>query len=423
VSAEAELLSRVRRRIIPFLFLLYIAAYLDRVNIGFAALQMNQDLGLSPAVYGFGAGIFFLGYFLFEVPSNLVMARVGARRWIARIMITWGVISSSMMLVRGPMSFYALRFLLGVAEAGFFPGMILYLTYWFPTRERAGAISLFMTAIALAGVVGGPVSGALLMLRGRGGLAGWQWLFLLEGIPSIVLGLVVLKYLPNGPRDAKWLTEEEKTVLLARLSESGPADARPRESTVFGVLSNPLVWVFSFCYLAIVSALYGITFWLPTILQRLSGLPDFTIGALSALPYIVAAIGMVLVGRHSDSSGERRWHVAASAFAGAAGFLLSATTVSPTLSLAAISIAAFGIFAAMPTFWTMPTAMLSGTGAAAGIAVINSIGNLGGFFGPYVIGLIRAATGTFAAGLVALAIALALGGVLALFGGNHGARD
>ncbi len=418
--AEAALLSRVRRRIIPFLFLLYIAAYLDRVNIGFAALQMNQDLGLSPAVYGFGAGIFFLGYFLFEVPSNLVMARVGARRWIARIMITWGIISSSMMFVRGPASFYALRFLLGVAEAGFFPGMILYLTYWFPSRERAGAISLFMTAIALAGVFGGPVSGALLMLRGVGGLAGWQWLFLLEGIPSVMLGLVVLKYLPDGPRDATWLTEDEKTLLLGRLYESGPADATSRESTVVGVLSNPLVWLFSFCYLAIVSALYGITFWLPTILQRLSGLPDFSIGVLSALPYIVAAVGMVLVGRHSDATGERRWHVAASAFIGAAGFLLSATTVSPALSLVAISIAAFGIFAAMPTFWTMPTAMLSGAGAAAGIAVINSIGNLGGFFGPYVIGLIRTATGTFSAGLVALAVALAVGGVLALFGGKHG---
>jgi ACS family tartrate transporter-like MFS transporter len=414
-SPESALLSRVRRRLIPFMFLLYIAAYLDRVNIGFAALQMNRDLGLSDAVYGFGAGIFFLSYFVFEVPSNLIMARVGARAWIARIMITWGIISSAMMFVRGPASFYALRFLLGIAEAGFFPGMILYLTYWFPSRERGSAISLFMTAIALAGVIGGPVSGALLSLHNVGGLAGWQWLFLLEGIPSVVLGLVVLWYLPNGPHDATWLTEEEKKFLLARLQSSREAEvAAAHASTLKGALGNPRVWGFGFCYFGVVIGLYGLTFWLPTIIKGLSNLSDFAIGLLSALPYIVAAIGMVLVGRHSDATGERRWHVAGSAFIAALGFLLSATTDSPVLKLTSFSVAAFGIFAAMPTFWTMPTAMLTGTGAAAGIAVINSIGNLGGFVGPYVIGLIRTATGTFVAPMIAMAAALIFGGVLAL---------
>jgi ACS family tartrate transporter-like MFS transporter len=319
-----------------------------------------------------------------------------------------------MMFVRGPASFYTLRFLLGVAEAGFFPGMILYLTYWFPARERGSAISLFMTAIALAGVVGGPVSGALLSLQNVGGLAGWQWLFLLEGIPSVVLGIVVLMYLPNGPLDAKWLSEEEKRFLRGRLYASGPADTTPKESTLRGVLTNPRVLGFGLCYFGIVTSLYGITFWLPTILQGLSQLSDFTIGLLSALPYVVAAIGMVLVGRHSDKTGERRWHVAGSAFIGAAGFLLSATTDSPALKLAAFSVAAFGIFAAMPTFWTMPTAMLTGTGAAAGIAAMNSIGNLGGLAGPSLIGWIRTATGTFVAPMIALAATLMFGGVMAL---------
>ena len=422
------------------MFLLYIVAYLDRVNIGFAALQMNRDLVLSPAVYGFGAGIFFIGYFLFEVPSNLIMARVGARMWIARIMITWGLISAATMFVRGPLSFYALRFLLGLAEAGFFPGMILYLTYWFPSRERAGAISLFMTAVALAGVVGGPVSGALLTLTGVGGLAGWQWLFLMEGIPSVLLGIVVLIYLPNGPDEATWLTEEERALLIARLKpsptseshfaatvrlkadttvvrrEADPIVVRLKADTVKGTLASGRVWLFGLTYLCIVSALYGITFWMPTILQGLSGSGDFIVGLLSTLPYLVAAVGMVLMGRHSDKTGDRRWHVAGAAFAGAAGFIVSAMTKSPALALAAISLAALGIFSAMPIFWAMPTAVLSGAGAAAGIALINSVGNLGGFLGPYAIGLIKTATQSFEGGLFGLAGALVAGGLLALLG-------
>jgi len=398
------------------MFLLYIVAYLDRVNIGFAALQMNRDLGLSPAVYGFGAGIFFLSYFLFEVPSNLIMVRVGARVWIARIMMTWGVISAAMMVVRGPLSFYGLRFLLGVAEAGFFPGMILYLTYWFPSRERAGAISLFMTAVALAGVVGGPVSGALLTLKGAAGLAGWQWLFLMEGIPAIVLGIAVLMYLPNGPEDATWLTADEKKMLMeVRLQpDTTKADATGIADTTRATLTSATVWMFGLTYFCIVSALYGITFWMPTILQGLSGLSDFAAAALSAVPYLVGAISMVLIGRHSDATGERRWHVATVAFIGAAGFVVSAMTTSPALELASIAVAAFGICSAMPPFWAMPTAVLSGTGAAAGIALINSIGNLGGFLGPYLIALIRTTTHSFSAGLFALAALLAMGGVLAL---------
>ena len=408
------------------MFLLYIVSYLDRINIGFAALQMNRDLGLSPAVYGFGAGIFFIGYFLFEVPSNLIMTRVGARLWMARIMITWGIISSAMMFVRGPASFYALRFLLGLAEAGFFPGMILYLTYWFPSRERARAISLFMTAVALAGVVGGPVSGALLTMTGVGGLAGWQWLFLLEGLPAAILGFVVLVYLPDGPADARWLTQEEKVFLIERVATDKamrtPTRTEEALATTKDVLLSGRVWLFSLTYFGIVSALYGISFWLPTILRGLSGLPDFMIGALSALPYVAAAVAMVIVGRHSDSTGERRWHVAGSAFVGAAGLLLSAMMTSPASALVAISIAAIGIFSAMPTFWAIPTAMLSGSGAAAGIALINSIGNLGGFSGPYAIGLIRTMTQSFAAALVLLAASLVMAGLLALAAPREGNR-
>jgi ACS family tartrate transporter-like MFS transporter len=411
---ERQVLAKIRRRLIPFMFLLYIVSYLDRVNVGFAALQMNQDLGLSAGDFGLGSGIFFIGYFLFEVPSNLIMERIGARLWIARIMISWGLVSAGMMFMKGTTSFYTLRFLLGLAEAGFFPGMILYLTYWFPRRDHARAIALFMTANAVAGVVGGPISGALLTLHGLGGLAGWQWLFLLEGLPAVGLGVVTFAYLPNGPQDAHWLTDEERRWLKDRLAKDRAAETASRHAPIRHVFSNPRAWAFCALYFLIVLGLYSISFWLPQILKGLSGSSDLLVGMFSALPYLVAAIGMVWIGRHSDRHGERRWHVAGPALLAALGFLLSTQTSVPALALASISLAALGIWGSLGPFWAMSTAVLTGPTAAPGIAWINSVGNLAGFVGPYVVGLLKDATGGFGAAMAALAFFLVMAAIVAI---------
>lgn len=406
--------GKIRRRLIPFMFVLYVVSYLDRINVGFAALQMNEDLGFSPAVYGLGAGIFFLGYCLLEVPSNLVLARVGARRWIARIMIGWGLVSAGMMFVRTPASFYTLRFLLGVAEAGFFPGMILYLTYWFPAAERARALALFMTSTAMAGVIGGPLSGALLTLDGLGGLAGWQWLFLVEGFPAVLLGLVVLRWLPNGPQDATWLTPAEQAWIARRLEAERVEKEARRHYTLREALTDGRVLVLGLTYFGVTMGLYGVGFWLPQMLRAVSLPGSFVLGLVSALPYLVAAIGMVAVARHSDRTGERRWHVALSAFVGAAGLAASGLAQSPVLLVAAVCVASIGIWGALGTFWTLPTAFLSGQAAAGGIALINSVGNLGGFVGPYLVGLVRGDSTSFLGALALLAGFLVLTGVLAL---------
>jgi MFS transporter, ACS family, tartrate transporter len=411
--SESALIAKIQWRLIPFMFALYIVSYLDRVNVGFAALQMNRDLGLSSSVYGLGAGIFFIGYFIFEVPSNVFMEKVGARVWIARIMISWGLLSAGMMFTRGPLSFYALRLLLGIAEAGFFPGMILYLTYWFPRSTRANAVALFMTANALAGVLGGPLSGALLGLHGAGGLDGWQWLFLLEGLPAIALGFAVLAYLPNGPDDARWLSSDERSVIRRWLDAEHKFHSH-HGLTVMQVITNGRVWMFSFLYFALVIALYSISFWLPQIIKGLSGRSDLTVGFASAFPYVVAAIGMVWIGRHSDRRGERRWHVAISALVGAVGLLISAATLNPFISLCGVAIAALGIWGSLGPFWAMPTSVLTGTSAAAGIAWINSVGNLGGFVGPYGVGLIHESTNRFGPALAALALCLIIAAALAL---------
>jgi len=417
-DAASRALAKAARRLIPFMFVLYVVAYLDRINVGFAALQMRADLGFDDRVYGLGAGIFFLGYFLFEVPSNLVLERVGARLWIARIMVTWGLIASAMMVVRGARSFYLLRFLLGVAEAGFFPGMILYLTYWFPAAERAHAVARFMTATAIAGVVGGPISGALLAMDGLGGLRGWEWLFLAEGLPAVVLGLAVLAYLPDGPASASWLTPEERRSLAARLDPDQAIEAH-HAATLAGALADRRVWRLAVLYFVLVTGLYGVGLWLPQIVKGLSGLGDVMVGIVSAAPYAAAAAGMVLVGGHSDRTGERRWHVAGPAFAGALGLALVAYLRSPVAALAALSLAALGTSSTLGPFWSMPASLLRGTGAAAGIALINSIGNLGGFAGPYLIGLVKDATGSFADGLLVLAGGLVAAGLLALSGERH----
>jgi ACS family tartrate transporter-like MFS transporter len=424
VSAEQAIFSKIRLRLIPFMFLLYVVAYLDRVNVGFAFLQMERDLGFGPQVFGRGAGIFFLGYTLFEVPSNLLMSRVGARIWIARIMIVWGLVSAAMMYVNSIPIFYASRFLLGVAEAGFFPGMILYLTYWFPANERAKSVAQFMTGTAIASVVGGPLSGLLLALDGTMGLAGWQWLFLVEGIPAVLLGFFVLYYLTEGPAEAHWLTADERKWLIARMEADRAASVTGHDSSSLkAALLSPRVWYFGLLYFTIVVGFYGITFWLPQILKNLSGMSDLRVGVISAVPYVIAAIAMVLIAGSSDRAAERRWHVAIPSFVAAVGLILSAATRDPVLSLAALSLAAAGIWGALGPFWSLPTAFLTGAAAAGGIALINSLGNLGGFLSPMLIGEIRARTGSFSLALFVLAAAPLLTGVLVLVGVRGGARQ
>jgi D-galactonate transporter len=411
------LYGRVSRRLLPFLFLCYVAAYLDRVNVGFAKLQMQADLALSDTVYGIGAGIFFVGYFLFEVPSNLLMERVGARRWIARIMISWGLVSAATMFATGPASFYVLRFLLGVAEAGFFPGVVLYLTYWYPAHRRARIVALFMSGVAVAGVLGGPLSGAIMAaFAGQAGLHGWQWLFLLEGIPSIALGIWTLFYLDDSIRAARWLGDADKAILEGALA----AEARSKQHLPLRrVFASGTVWMLALVYFLFVMGLYGVSFWLPQLLKN-SGVRDvFHIGLLTAIPYGVAAVAMVLAARHSDRSGERRWHTAIAGFAGAAGLAAATLYAHDTvLALAALSVATAGILTTFPIFWSLPTALLGGTAAAAGIALVNSVGNLAGFASPYLVGAIRDATGSTAPGMMVLAASLVLGGLLVLARGR-----
>ena len=412
VNDVAPVVAKARRRLIPFLFLLYIVAYLDRINVGFAALQMNQALGFSATVYSFGAGIFFLSYGLFEVPSNVILARVGARRWIARIMISWGLVSSAMMFVRGPAGFYALRFLLGAAEAGFFPGIIFYLTRWFPACDRARSIAAFMTAVLIAGVVGSPISGALLSLHGLG-LAGWQWLFLLEGIPAVVLGFVVLRSLPERPEDARWLSAAEKAALAARLEDE--AQTMKAEARTTGeALTSGRIWLLAIVYFTIPVTLYGIGFWLPQMIKAASGASNFTVGVLSAIPYAAGAVAMVIAGRHSDRTGERRGHIAIAAVVSAIGLALSTQAIGVTSSIASLSVAMLGLASMMGPFWALATSTVRGVGAAASIALINSVGNTGGFVGPYLLGAINDATHSFAIGLLAIAAMLVAGASLVL---------
>jgi ACS family tartrate transporter-like MFS transporter len=410
---EGTALRKAYGRLIPFLFILYVGAYLDRINVGFAALQMKQDLGYSDTVYGLGAGIFFLGYFVFEVPSNLILARVGARIWIARIMITWALVSSATAFIHTPLHFYGVRFLLGVTEAGFFPGIIYYLSSWFPAKERASAISRFMTAVAVAGIIGGPMSGALLKMDGVAGLAGWQWLFLLEGVPSLVLGILVLRYLPDRPEDARWLSAGERAALSARIRE----DAAKRSGPEIGLrkaLLHGTVWRLAALYFTLTTGLYSISMWLPQIVKGMSGLGNGSVALISSIPYLAAAVGMVLVARHSDRKGERRLHTAAMVAVGALGLALSALPLPPAFGVVALCIAAVGVLSAFGPFWVLPTAFLAGPAAAAGIALINSVGNLGGFVGPYLIGRVRDATGSFAGSLLTIAAMLLVGSVVAI---------
>ena len=410
---EQALYRRLRWRLVPYLLLLYVIAWFDRVNISFAALQMNADLGFSSAVYGFGAGIFFAGYALFEVPSNLILARVGARRWISRIMITWGIISVAMMFVEGKWSFYALRFALGVAEAGFLPGILYYLSQWFPKAERARAVSWFMIGIPLATVFGGPIAGMLLGLDGWHGLQGWQWLFVLEGLPAVIFGVVTWIWLPDTPRDVRWLSAAEQKHVMRRVEEENAATlARHAGSgSLRTAMLHPTVWLLCLVLFCCQCGSYGLTLWIPQIVKGLSAQSDLLVGFISAIPYIAAALAMLLVGASSDRSGERFLHVAIPSFIGAVGFAASAVLLSPVPGMIALTVAAMGDLCTRGPFWALPSRFLSGPALAAGIALINTMGSLGGFVGPTMVGYVREATGGFTGGLLLLAMLLVVAGV------------
>lgn len=413
ISAEQAVYSKVFWRLLPFLLSCYIVSYLDRVNIGFAKLQMLDDLGFSEFVYGLGAGVFFIGYVIFEVPSNMVLMRVGPKLWICRIMITWGVISMLMAIVTTPFTFYLLRFLLGAAEAGFIPAVIYYLTLWFPASQRGKATAIFMTGIPLSGVIGGPVSGWIISgMHEHAGLAGWQWMFILEGIPAVLLGIMCFFYLNNTVEGAHWLNDSEKAIIKADIARE--ARDKPLHSTRQGLL-DPKVWTLSGIYFFFTMGLYGISFWLPSIIRE-SGIKDaLTVGLLTAIPYTGALFFMIVVGRSSDRFKERRWHLAIPAIIGAIGLAISIIySHNTTGALIAMTVAAMGILTCIPQFYTLPPAILSGAAAAMGLAIANSVGSVAGFVSPYLIGWVKDITGSTDIGVSVVAVALVIGACLVL---------
>ncbi|MCQ8187159.1 MFS transporter [Streptomyces rugosispiralis] len=421
VAAETPALARentvyrkVVRRIVPFLILCYVASYLDRVNVGFAKLQMSDDLGFSEAAYGLGAGLFFIGYFLLEVPSNLMLQRVGARTWIARIMISWGLVSAAFMFVTNEATFYVLRFLLGAAEAGFYPGVILYCTYWFPSHRRARVIAMFMSAIPVAGIFGNPLSGWIMdSFQGVNGWQGWQWMFLLEAVPALLVGVMTLCYLDDGVRDAKWLTDEEKAVVERAVAEDSAH--RTVHGRSLDAFREPRVWLMCLIYFCFVMGQYALTFWMPTFVESTGIDGNLAIGVLSAVPFLAALVAMNLFGRSADKRRERRWHLVVPSLMGAVGFSLAAVwNGSTALSLTALSVAAAGVLTCAPLFWSLPTAFLGGTAAAAGLAIINSVGNLAGFVSPYMIGALKDATGSASIPMYVLALTLVVGAAAVL---------
>ncbi|MEH3147518.1 MAG: MFS transporter [Methylobacterium frigidaeris] len=415
---ESRTIRRVSRRLIPFLIVCYFIAYLDRVNVGFASLTMNRDLGISATAYGLGAGLFFLTYFIFELPSNLALEKFGARRWIARIMMSWGLLSGGMAFIGGETSFYIMRLLLGAAEAGFFPGIIFYLTLWYPAAYRARIVSLFMVAIPLSSLIGAPISGALLELDGLLGLRGWQWLYIIEAVPALILSVVTFYYLTDRPSNATWLAPDERAWLEERLAaEKAERDAASAGKTAGGHLSreifNPRVLSIAMIYFGAVALLYGFSFFLPQIIKAF-GLTNLQTGFVTLIPYAVGTVGMLWWGKRSDATGERRRHLAIALALASLGTIGAAFMADPVLKMALFSCAAFGIFAALPIVWTLPTETLSGAAAAGAIAVVNSVGNLSGFVAPFVVGAIKDRTGDFTGGLVAISAAGLVGIVLVL---------
>ncbi|MGB8262026.1 MAG: MFS transporter [Terracidiphilus sp.] len=404
-----RLYRKIARRLLPFLMLLYLVAFLDRSNISFAKLTMNRDLGIGDDLFGLAAGIFFLGYFLLEVPSNLALVRVGARRWILLLMVAWGAVSVATAFVPGPGAYFVLRFLLGAAEAGFYPGVILYLTFWLPPSIRSSVMAWFVTAIPLSNLIGAPVSNAILLHVHSGGLHGWQWLFILEGAPAIVLGLAVYFVLPDRPEHVRWLSGEEKQTLARDLAEAAPAhSAHTSMLKTLAGQSSVLGW--SLAYFLLMFGLYGLSFWVPTILKAHGTSPE-SLGWATALPYLAAIVAMILWSHRSDRRRERRFHLVGAYLAAAAGFLLAALAPTAWAAIAGFALAACGVLSAMPVFWSASTVSLAGAAVGAHIAIINSIGNLGGFFGPTVMGWLRETTHSHVAGLASVALCLALGAV------------
>lgn len=407
--------SKITWRLIPFLAMLWVLAWIDRVNIGYAKLQMLDDLQFSEAIYGLGAGIFFLGYFFFEVPSNLLLEKIGAKKTIMRITIGWGLVCIAQMFVTTPEMFYFLRFLLGVFEAGFYPGIILYLTYWYPSLRRARAFGLFMSASALAGVIGGPLAGGIMTgMHGMNGWSGWQWLFLIEGIPSVLAGIVTWFYLTNKPQEANWLTAEEKRLVLADLEQDHGSQGS-RDHSFLGALRNSKVWMLVLVYFCVIAANSSLTFFAPTLVKQLGYTSTMQIGWIMSAIYVLGAIGMILNGRHSDHVKESRLHAGFAALLGAAGLMVAALNGdNAVIALPALAVAVVGTMSAIPVFWQLPNQFLSGTAAAAGIAMINSIANLAGFGAPWMLGVLKTNTGSFVTGLLAVAAVEALTLVLVL---------
>ncbi|WP_345814553.1 MFS transporter [Paraburkholderia sp. PREW-6R] len=420
---QARVVRKLTWRILPFVMLLYFVSFLDRVNVGFAALTMNKDLGLSPTTFGLGGGIFFLGYFLFEVPSNLILHKVGARIWIARVMVTWGLVSAASAFVTGPTSFYTLRFVLGVAEAGFFPGIILYLSQWFPARQRALAAAAFMAAAPLSTAIGSPISGAIMQMPALFGLKDWQWLFIVEAIPAVLLGFVVLKALTDAPEKADWLAADEKAWLIATLRDErvGREAQAGHAAGAFAALRDMRVWIMAMIYFGTSAGLYTLGLWAPLIIRQF-GFSALATGALNAIPSVLAVLGMVWWARRSDRTGERTWHVVIPCVAAAAGLAWAGMADSIVAVVLALVVVNVGISAAKAPLWAMPSTFLSGAGAAAGIAMINSIGNLGGFVGPFAIGWLKSVTGGYAAGLYVVSASLAVSALLALLVGRRSYR-
>jgi MFS transporter, ACS family, tartrate transporter len=430
-SSEARAVGKVSARLIPFLIVCYFIAYLDRVNVGFAALTMNKALGLTATMFGFGAGIFFLTYFLFEVPSNLFLDRFGARKWIARIMVSWGIVSGATAFIpaiahatglAGEIVFYTIRALLGFAEAGFFPGIIFYLTLWFPSAYRGRIVGAFMAAIPASSAIGAPISGLILGMDGVGGLDGWQWLFIIEAAPAVLLGLVTYFYLTDRPADAHWLAADERAWLGDRLDAERRQRQAAHDLSVWQAMLNPRVWALAVVYFGTVACNYGVGFWLPQIIKAF-GLSNAMTGWVTAIPYAIGAVFMIWYGYHSDTTGERKAHTAIALVIAAGGIAASALTGNATATVIAFTIGACGVFGSLPVFWTLPTAVLSGTAAAAGIAVINSIGNLAGFAGPYAMGWIKDATGSFAGGLLLIAALAIMSMVIVLVLGHDRALE
>lgn len=417
VPLEAQSYNKIALRLLPFLILLYVISFLDRVNVGFAKLQMAADVGLSDTAYGLGAGIFFFGYCMFEIPSNLLMQRLGAKFWIARILVVWGAISMAMACVKSPAMFYLFRFLLGVAEAGFYPGIILYLTYWFPARLRSQVTALFFLGMPVAVLAGAPLSGWIMRtFAGDLSLAGWQWLFIIEGLPAVLLGFVSYYYLDNGPASAPWLSEAERRVVVNELAQETKNQHASGAGHKFShVMKDPNVWMLAFANFTLLAGLYGVTFWLPQIIKDL-GIQDLLVnGLITAIPFTFAAVAMIVVGKRSDRSGERKWHTIVCALVGASGLVLSAAfSHHIVISLLGLSLAAGGILASFAVMWTLPSAFFVGPAAAAAIALMATIGNLGGYAAPLMLGMVKQATARLDLGLDMLAALIVLGALVTL---------